>query len=191
MMDRYVSLDEYNTFGLHVTASYYSKITDAGEIFDLIKESVLTEEKHLILGGGSNVLFLDDFYNGLVIHINSKGKILLRETVNDVYIRVAAGESWSDFVVEMVNQGYGGLENLSMIPGTVGAAPIQNIGAYGTELKDVFYQLTAIDLSNGEKVLFNRAECEFGYRTSVFKTRLKDRFIITHVDFKLKKHPVI
>jgi UDP-N-acetylmuramate dehydrogenase len=190
-MDRYVSLNKFNTFGLNVTASFYCTITDASEIFELIKESVFKNERKLILGGGSNVLFLDDFYNGLVIHIENKGKTLLRETAHNVYFRVAAGESWSDFVDEMVQCGYGGVENLSFIPGTVGAAPIQNIGAYGTELKDIFYQLTAIDLITGEKVFFNKEECEFGYRTSVFKTRLRDRYLITHVDFKLNKHPEI
>jgi UDP-N-acetylmuramate dehydrogenase len=190
-MDRYVSLNNYNTFGLHVTASFLYTIHDATEIFDLIKESVFKNERRLILGGGSNVLFLDDFYNGLVIRIENKGKTLLRETDQNVYFRVAAGELWSDFVNEMVQIGYGGIENLSFIPGTVGAAPIQNIGAYGSELKDVFYQLTAIDLLTGEKVFFNKEECEFGYRTSVFKTRLRDRYLITHVDFKLNKQPSI
>lgn len=191
LMDRYVTLDKYNTFGLHVTASFFSIIKDADEIFDLIKDSVFKEEKRLILGAGSNVLFLDDFFNGLVVRIETKGKTILREMGNNVYIRVAAGESWAGFVEEMVKEGYGGLENLSLIPGTVGAAPIQNIGAYGTELKDVFYQLTAVDLTTGEKVFFNKDECEFGYRTSVFKTRLRDRYLITHVDFRLNKQPVL
>jgi len=186
-MDRYIPLDKFNTFGLHVTASYYAKINDANEIFELIKEPVFKEEKRLILGSGSNVLFLDDFYNGLVIHIENKGKVFLRETDSHVYFRVAAGESWSSFVDEMVKEGYGGLENLSLIPGTVGAAPIQNIGAYGTELKDVFYQLTAVNMTTGEKVFFNKEECEFGYRTSTFKTQPNSDFIITHVDFRLAK----
>ncbi len=190
-MDRYVSLSKHNTFGLSVTASYFTIINDATEIFDLQRDPVFLSEKRLILGGGSNLLFLDDFFNGLVILMNTKGKTILKESKTHIIIRVAAGEIWSDFVSEMVELGYGGLENLSFIPGSVGASPIQNIGAYGVELKDVFYQLTAIDLENGELVRFDKDDCEFGYRSSIFKTSMKGRYLVTHVDFKLDKFPLI
>lgn len=186
-MERYFPLQNLNTFGLPVIASYYQKITDNNQILSLFNSREFNDEKHLFLGGGSNILFLDDFYNGCVIHIQTKGVSLISENSKSVIFRVAAGEIWNDFVNSMVDSGFGGLENLALIPGTVGASPLQNIGAYGVELKDIFHRLTAIDLKTRRKVHFGKSECEFGYRSSIFKTALKDRYIITDVDFKLTK----
>ncbi|MFZ4463509.1 MAG: UDP-N-acetylmuramate dehydrogenase [Bacteroidales bacterium] len=186
-MERYFPLQNLNTFGLPVIASYYQKIIDDKQILPLLESQLFYDEKHLFLGGGSNILFLDDFYNGCIVHLQTKGISQISENSKTAIFRVAAGELWNDFVNSMVDSGFGGLENLALIPGTVGAAPLQNIGAYGVELKDIFHRLTAIDLQTKRKVHFSKSECEFGYRSSIFKTALKNRFIITEVDFKLSK----
>ncbi len=188
-MERYFSLHKFNTFHLSVIASYYIKLTDQNQIKEILRQQVVRSEKKLVLGGGSNVLFLDDFFDGVVMHIATKGKKIISETDDEIIIRVAAGESWPDLVSEMTRAGYGGIENLALIPGTVGAAPIQNIGAYGVEFQDFFEKLTAIDLKKGEVVEFTRSDCEFGYRSSIFKSTHKNRYLITEVDLKLQKHP--
>lgn len=144
----------------------------------------------LVLGGGSNIVLHDDF-PGLAIHIQFVGKELVREDAEHVYIKAAAGENWSDFVDYCLDEQAWGLENLSLIPGNVGAAPIQNIGAYGVELKDVFSELTALEIKSGLSITFTAEACQFGYRDSVFKNALKDQFIITSVTFKLAKTPAL
>ncbi len=190
-MRRNVTLKPYNTFGLDVMAAYVVSVNDINDIEHIRKSGYWQVEKKLILGGGSNCLFLDDYYEGLVLLMNNKGISINELTSNRVIVSVAAGEDWTGFVQRMVASGYGGLENLSMIPGKVGASPMQNVGAYGVEVKDVFYRLHAMDLETGKLVDFEASECEFGYRTSVFKTELRGRYVILSVDFILQKHPVL
>jgi UDP-N-acetylmuramate dehydrogenase len=144
----------------------------------------------LIIGGGSNILFTRDF-EGLVIRNCLKGISLISENEETVLVEAASGENWHQFVQWCIAQGFGGLENLSLIPGCVGASPMQKIGAYGVEIKDVFKSLTAVDLENGKKRVFSKEECAFGYRESVFKTIYKNKYLITSVTFELKRHPVI
>ena len=143
-----------------------------------------------ILGGGSNILLTQDI-EALVIHPDIKGITVIGETEETVVLAVGAGEVWHDFVMHCVDNGYGGVENLSLIPGTVGAAPMQNIGAYGVEIKSVIESVQAMDIESGEKRLFSNAECEFGYRESIFKKALKHRYVITEATFRLSKQPVL
>ena len=183
-----VHLKPYNSFGFDAVAKYFVEINDIQQLEDLIRTDVFKHEKHLILSGGNNVLFQQDVVDGLVIHINTKGVEILRENKNEVVVRAQAGEDWPDFVRFTVDRNWYGLENLAHIPGKVGAAPVQNIGAYGMELKDSFLQCEAIHLETGEKHVFTKEECAFGYRNSIFKNELKGLFVITSVDFLLHKH---
>lgn len=186
-MLRNYSLTGHNTFGLDVMAAWVQKIFDIKDLENLLNDPVFKNEKHIILGGGSNCLFLDDYYEGLVIMMESRGITVLEENDNQVIVSAAAGEDWSAFVDKMVGSGYGGLENLSLIPGKVGAAPMQNIGAYGVEIKDTFVKLLAIDLESGDLVEFDHGACEFGYRSSIFKLEEKGKYLILSVDFALNK----
>ncbi|WP_336516501.1 UDP-N-acetylmuramate dehydrogenase [Pollutibacter soli] len=188
-----ISLKNYNSFGLDVNAKYFSVFTDIPSLAELLetgRHPFTTERSRrlLILGGGSNMLLTNDF-NGLVIKNNIPG---IRKTAEDeqhVYVTVGAGENWHETVMHCIDMGWGGLENLALIPGNTGASPMQNIGAYGVEIKDHFYQLEAWDIEDKKTVIFTAAECEFGYRESVFKGRLKNRFVITSVSFRLDKNP--
>lgn len=184
------NLQNYNTLASPVCADFFVSVKDEAELMAALK---FAKEKHLpllVLGGGSNIVLHDDF-PGLAIHIQFMGKELVREDAEHVYIKAAAGENWSDFVDYCLDEQSWGLENLSLIPGNVGAAPIQNIGAYGVELKDVFSELTALEIKSGLSITFTAEACQFGYRDSVFKNALKDQFIITSVTFKLTKIPVL
>lgn len=181
------NLKSYNSFGFDAKAKYFIEVNDNQELEALIQNEVFQNEKHLILSGGNNVLFQNDFFDGIVVHINTKGIELVREAENEVVVHAQAGEDWPDFVRFTVERGWYGLENLAHIPGKVGAAPVQNIGAYGMELKDSFLRCEAIHLETGEKRVFRKEECRFGYRNSVFKTELKSQFVITSVDFLLHK----
>lgn len=182
-----ISLRAYNTFGFNVKANEVFHIESIRDVQELIQKGVF-KTNHLIIGGGSNVLLRDDF-DGAVILNRIQGFEILDEDDNTVRIRVGAGENWHQTVLRTVEKGWGGLENLSLIPGSVGAAPMQNIGAYGVEIKSCFVQLQAIDLDTGEIKTFNNEECEFGYRESIFKRRAKGKYIIVNVDFELQKHP--
>lgn len=188
-MRRNVSLKLLNTFGLDVSSAYYFKVNDLTDLEQLRKSHVIYDEKHIVIGGGSNCLFLDDYYEGLVLHIDNKGICINDFGNGTVHVSAAAGEDWTAFVASMVKLGYGGLENLSLIPGKVGAAPMQNIGAYGVEVKDAFYRLQAYDLQSGALVDFDKDACEFGYRSSIFNTFQKNRFVILSVEFILQKNP--
>jgi len=180
-----VSLLKYNTFGLDVTARFFVEITAASQLMEL-QESEYWEQKKLILGGGSNLLLLNDF-DGLVIYMNNKGIKVVQEDDEYTTLKVEAGEVWHNFVLHCIEHNLGGVENLSLIPGSVGAAPMQNIGAYGVELESVFVELDAFHIEQGEWHNFPNELCEFDYRSSIFKTSHKGLYIITSVTFRLTK----
>ena len=186
-----VDLQPYNSFGFHTVAKHFVEINDSQEFEELIHSDVFKNERHLILSGGNNVLFQDDVFDGLVVYINTKGIEILREDENEVIVRAQAGEDWPGFVKSCVGKGWYGVENLAHIPGKVGAAPVQNIGAYGMELKDSFLRCEALELASGNKRGFTKEECRFGYRSSVFKTELKGQYVITSVDFMLHKQALL
>ena len=183
-----VSLKRHNTFGIDVTAKALVEIGQESDIFPLLEGPGFSSHSLLILGGGSNVLFSGDF-DGLVVKNNILGREILKQDDDHVWVRLGAGENWHQVVLWAIENEWGGIENLSLIPGTVGAAPMQNIGAYGVELSSVFEYLEAVDLRNGQSARFNAENCEFGYRYSVFKGPLKGKYIITRVVLKLQKHP--
>ncbi len=177
-----------NTFGIDIHAKEFVVIKSHQELFELIAEHELTKEKCLILGGGSNILFTKDF-DGLVIKIEINGIELIKEDDQFVWVKAGAGVVWHEFVLYCIEKGWSGLENLSLIPGMVGAAPIQNIGAYGVEVKDLIEEVIGIDLDEKIIKIVPANNCAFEYRSSIFKTGLKNKFIITDVVFKLsKKH---
>jgi len=180
------SLAPYNSFGIDVKARYYAKISSVDELSNL---NLDPGSPVLILGGGSNILFTRDF-NGHVIHNRILGLDVTMEDEDHVYVRTGAGENWHGFVEYCITNGFAGVENLALIPGYTGASPIQNIGAYGVEVKDVFHELEAFHLEEKKVYRFNAADCEFGYRDSVFKRHYKGHFLITAVTYRLSKQPV-
>ncbi len=182
-----ISLKEFNTFGINVNARYFSKFSDVNELED--KLSFEPHHKKLILGGGSNILFTGDI-DGLVLKNEMHGIEVTHEDDNHIYIKAGAGENWHSFVEYCLLRNWAGVENLSLIPGNVGASPMQNIGAYGVELKEVFHSLEAYHLHEKKLVLFTNNDCAFGYRESVFKNKYKDQFVILNVSFRLNKTPV-
>ncbi|MCU0368469.1 MAG: UDP-N-acetylmuramate dehydrogenase [Cyclobacteriaceae bacterium] len=181
-----INLKPFNTFGIAVNARYFSKVSTAEELLELTQTPEFKNEKHLILGGGSNILFKSDF-DGLIIKTELKGIEVIDESDEVVIIKVQSGELWHDLVLHCVNRQWGGIENLSLIPGTAGASPIQNIGAYGVELKDVLKEVEGIDLTTGEKLTFTNSECAFGYRDSIFKHQLKEKIFISSITLSLTK----
>jgi UDP-N-acetylmuramate dehydrogenase len=182
------SLKALNTFGVEATAAGYVRFDDEREIVAYLDGRVSGAQRCLILGGGSNLLFVDDF-DGWVLHPQLRGIEVTASDRQHIRLRVMAGENWDDLVAHTVAHGWGGIENLSLIPGSVGASAVQNIGAYGVEVKDVIDQVEAISMDSGEKVAFTAAECGFGYRTSHFKRSWSGRFIITAVVFRLCRQP--
>lgn len=182
-----VSLKNFNTFGIDAKARYFVEISHVDELAELFMDAQWQHMERLVLGGGSNMLFVKDF-EGLVIRMNIRG-IEHRINHNEVHVEAGAGEVWNDLVNFCVAREYAGLENLSLIPGSVGASPIQNIGAYGVELKDVFESCKAFEIATGNIKTFSKEDCRFGYRDSVFKNELKGRYIITCVKFKLSLVP--
>ena len=183
-----VNLKPYNSFGFDTVAKQFAEINQTSDLQTLIKSGESQKRKFLILSGGNNILFQNEEFDGLVVYINTKGIEILSEVENEVVVRAQAGEDWPDFVCFCVGKGWHGLENLAHIPGKVGAAPVQNIGAYGMELKDSFLRCEALDLATGETKVFTKEDCRFGYRESVFKNELKGLYVITSVDFLLKKN---
>ena len=180
---QHISLKPYNTFGIDVSSSKFVEVNNVADFEDVVKDN---SERILILGGGSNILFTQDF-DGIVIKNNISGMQILEETENEVILKVGAGEVWHEFVLFCIEKGYAGIENLSLIPGNVGASPMQNIGAYGVEVKDLITEVEAYHIKEAELKTFSNAECSFGYRTSVFKTSEKGNYLITAVTFKLNK----
>jgi UDP-N-acetylmuramate dehydrogenase len=183
-----VNLREYNTFGVAASARYFTVLNSVDDLYDALAFAKVKQVPFLIMGQGSNVLFQDDF-PGLVLVSRILGHTLEKEDEESYLVTACSGEIWHDFVQWCLAQGYYGLENLSLIPGTVGAAPIQNIGAYGVELKDVVFSLEAIDTLTGDTRTFTQADCEFGYRNSIFKQSMKGRYVIHKVTFRLGKSP--
>ncbi len=183
-----VSLKNLNTFGVDATAKYLSEITNLQDIEALYEWKIKNNLPTLLLGGGSNLLFKNNF-EGMVSKVCLMGKDIAEEDDEAIYVSAAAGENWHDFVRWTINQGFAGLENLSLIPGTVGAAPIQNIGAYGVELSHTFHSLQAVNLETGEVLEFDKELCQFGYRESFFKSQTLDKLLITSVTFRLPKKP--
>ncbi len=182
-------LSAHNTFGICSKARYFFTVQTPNDLIELSETKYWSHPK-LILGGGSNVLLMSDF-DGLVIHIANKGIEMISQDEDVVKVKVAAGENWHQFVMTALKNGWYGVENLSLIPGSVGASPMQNIGAYGVEIDQVFEELEAFHIESRTFQTFTKDVCEFGYRTSIFKTSHKDQFIITSVLFRLSKQPSV
>lgn len=181
-----LALKNYNTFGIEANAKYFFEFNTTEEIHDFLSKNDINNIQYLLLGGGSNLLFTEDF-NGLIIHPKVKGIKILEEDEDSVLVQVGANENWDEFVAWSVENNLPGIENLSLIPGVVGAAPVQNIGAYGVEVKEVIESVEAVSIESNKKVTFSNAHCEFDYRYSVFKNEYKNQFIITHVNFRFSK----
>jgi len=185
-----ISLRPYNTFGIDVKARFFSEAHSEEDVVILAKNHREDDRPLLILGGGSNILFTKD-YPGMVLKISTKGIRVIKEDETSVWVKASAGEAWDDLVKFCVVRGWGGLENLSAIPGNAGTSPVQNIGAYGVEMKDTFCELEAFDLESNRKMTFSNEDCGFSYRDSIFKSQNKGRFIILNVTFCLSKNPIL
>ncbi len=183
-----ISLKPYNTFGIDVSAKHFTIVNSIENIKELLKSNEYQNNERLILGGGSNMLLTKNV-NAIVVKNNLKGIEVVKETEDSVFVKCFGGEVWHEFVMWCIDKNYGGLENLSLIPGCTGASPMQNIGAYGVEIKDTFHELEAIHAITGEQKTFSKSDCSFGYRESVFKHHYKNQFIITSVTFQLSKKP--
>jgi UDP-N-acetylmuramate dehydrogenase len=181
-------LTKLNTFGISTRAKFFVEINNELEIKEVFNSTVFKNNPKLFLGRGSNILFTQDF-PGIVVLNKLKGIEVLEDKDESVFIKSMSGEVWHDLVEFTVDRNYWGIENLALIPGTVGAAPMQNIGAYGVELKDTLQTIEAIEVATGEKEVFKNSQCEFGYRDSVFKNELKNKYFITAITLKLKKQP--
>lgn len=185
-VEKNISLKPYNTFGIDISAEYFATFSSTNELKTLLEEN--KNDNTLVIGGGSNILFTKDV-KGIVLKNELKGIELIREDENYFYVKAQGGEIWHEFVQYCIKNDYAGVENLSLIPGCVGAAPMQNIGAYGIELKDIFYELEAVHMADLDAHTFNNKDCNFGYRESIFKRNLKNQFIIVNVTFRLNKRP--
>ncbi len=183
-IQHHFSLKKHNTFGIEAKAKQFVAVHSTEDLKNILNKNKL--QKKFILGGGSNMLLTKDI-DALVIHVDLKGKTIIAENEDFVWVESQAGENWHEFVLWTIDQNFGGLENMSLIPGNVGTTPVQNIGAYGTEIKDTFVSCQAITIDNQEIKSFTKEACNFGYRESIFKNEAKDLYIITSVIFKLTK----
>lgn len=183
------SLKPYNTFSIDATARYFATFKDLAQLQESLDCQLPGADRQLILGGGSNILLTKDF-DGLVLKNEIVGVEVVKEDEEHVYIKTGAGENWHRFVMHCVEHGFAGIENMALIPGSNGASPMQNIGAYGVEIKDVFHELEAWHKHDRSLVTFSLPECAFGYRESVFKNKYKGQFVITSVTYRLNKKPV-
>lgn len=188
ILQNHISLKSFNTFGFEVFAENYLAIQSTKALQEFIRSNPSSPKR--ILGGGSNIIFSGDV-SQVLIHNQIKGRRVVAESDETVQVAFGGGEIWHEVVLFTLEKNWGGMENLSLIPGTIGAAPIQNIGAYGSELKDVFHSLQAVNLQTGELRTFNAEECAFGYRESVFKHELKEQYCIVEVTLTLSKNPTI
>ena len=184
MIEKNISLRTYNTFGFDMEAEYFASFDSITKLSQIIKNNL--SKSIFVLGGGSNILLTKNI-DGLVVRNEIKGIKIISEDENFVTVESGAGESWHEFVLYCISKNWSGVENLSLIPGSVGASPMQNIGAYGVEIKDVFDYLLAYNLESGETEKFNAEQCQFGYRESIFKQALKGKYVICYVAFKLSK----
>lgn len=182
-----VSIKHLNTFGIDFKVDNYIVVDSMQVVKELSEEKKLIKNK-IQVGGGSNILCIEEQLHATLIHNQLKGKKIIKETAEHVWVEIMAGEKWHDFVVYAIENNWGGVENLSLIPGTVGAAPIQNIGAYGVEVSNCIAEVHAWNWNDKESIKFNKEECKFGYRTSIFKEKWKQKILITSVVFKLDKH---
>ena len=181
-----ISLRRLNTFGIEAKAKYFVEVTSAEILQELLRHPIYRDYPHLVLGGGSNILFTRDF-EGIVIKCTLNGISVSHETDDFIHVKAAAGENWHALVAHCVQHSWGGIENLSLIPGTVGAAPMQNIGAYGAEIKDVIENVNGIELSTGAEQSFTNSACQFNYRESIFKQELKEKYFISSITLRLTK----
>ncbi|MFD2036023.1 UDP-N-acetylmuramate dehydrogenase [Belliella marina] len=183
-----ISLKPYNTFGIDKKAKFFAQVFSEKDVIEALSRAKKLDIPLIVLGGGSNILLTQDV-DAFVMKIELNGISLIKETEDEVFVEVGAGENWHDFVLHCIKNNWAGVENLSLIPGTVGASPMQNIGAYGIEIKEVFEGLYAVNRQSAEVEYFPWEACKFGYRESVFKNTLKDQYVITRVLFKLSKKP--
>lgn len=184
-----VQLSQYTTFGVPAVARYFGRFSSLDELAELVEWCKSKKVDPLVLGGGSNMLFTGD-YDGAVLRNELSGMEQCAEG-DEVYVKVGAGQNWHQFVLHAIEQGWGGVENLSLIPGSVGASPMQNIGAYGVEIDQVFHQLEAWHIEDRELHTFNADDCDFGYRESVFKRKLKGQYVIVSVTYRLTTQPTV
>ena len=180
------SLKKHNTFGIDATAKYFAEFHSIQELKNILKSKIYKKHKTLVLGGGSNILITENF-KGLIIHNKINGISIVKNNSNSIFVEVGSGVNWHNFVQWSVNRELSGIENLALIPGTVGAAPIQNIGAYGMEIKDTINKVYALNIKSQVIRVFSKSDCKFEYRNSIFKSKLKNKYIITKIEFQLSK----
>lgn len=188
MIQKDISLLPYNTFGIDVTTAYFVTFSSIDELQGLLQESIIKDYPLLCMGGGSNLLFMNDF-DGVILHSTIKGHQVIEQTDDSIYVKVGSGETWDDFVALCIQNKWYGAENLSGIPGQVGASAIQNIGAYGVEAKDIIYQVECVQIETGKVCLFDVDDLDYSYRHSRFKSEWKDQYVVTSVTYRLSLHP--
>ncbi len=189
LIHKNTDLTALNTLRVPARTKYFARVQTKEQLREALRRND-SDHPVFVLGGGSNVLFVDD-YEGMIIQPDITGKEVVKEDQNHVWLKIGAGENWHELVLFCVKKGWGGIENLSLIPGRAGAAPIQNIGAYGVEFEEVFHSLSATEIATGKEKIFYKEDCDFGYRDSIFKRKLKNKFIITDVTIRLDKTPRI